>query len=282
MVRPWFSRVWCIREVALAHDAEVACGNEEINWHHFGSAIKWFADQIVNDHDLRGAREVVRTPAGWLYAYGNPYAVPFQQIFKAFREWNATDPRDKVFALLGFVEVEIDKPMVEVDYEKSVAEVCTDTAISVIQRTEDLWILMQTYHGRGRMKTLPKRTTDLSGFDLGFIDFMECVMSITLDSNYNATENFTNYFQAILECFRERRLFFMSRNYLGLGPACMREGDIVVVLDGGEVPFVLRPISDSEYALMGGCVVYDIMEGQVFDKLEQGEEGVEERMFTSV
>lgn len=37
------------------------------------------------------------------------------------------------------------------------------------------------------------------------------------------------------------RTFRLSNGAFGLGPQCMREGDIVVVLYGGDFPFVLRP-----------------------------------------
>lgn len=70
-----------------------------------------------------------------------------------------------------------------------------------------------------------------------------------------------------------RRIFRTRRGYLGLGPACMREGDIVVVLDGGKVPYILRPLTDSTYAFMGECFVYAIRNGEAYDMV--GIDGVE-------
>lgn len=56
----------------------------------------------------------------------------------------------------------------------------------------------------------------------------------------------------------------------------MRTGDIVVVLYGGETPFVLRPRGD-EFLLLGPAYVHSIMDGQLVEELEAGKR--EERVF---
>jgi hypothetical protein len=74
-----------------------------------------------------------------------------------------------------------------------------------------------------------------------------------------------------------KRIFRTRRGYLGLGPACMREHDIVVVLDGGQVPYILRPLTDSTYAFMGECFVYAIRKGEAYGMI--GKEGVKRQDF---
>jgi hypothetical protein len=73
-----------------------------------------------------------------------------------------------------------------------------------------------------------------------------------------------------------RRMFWTEHGCLGLGPACMRAGDVVVVLHGGNTPYVLRPRGD-KYLFMGQAYVDDIMNGQLMEKLSRGE--VEEQDF---
>ncbi|KAF9698899.1 hypothetical protein EKO04_003195 [Ascochyta lentis] len=75
-----------------------------------------------------------------------------------------------------------------------------------------------------------------------------------------------------------RQLFRTKRSWAGLGPKCMRNGDIVVVFTGGAMPFILRPANNGkdQYYLMGECYIYDIAMGQAYDIL--GKEGVEERI----
>ncbi|KAH7414426.1 heterokaryon incompatibility protein-domain-containing protein [Phaeosphaeria sp. MPI-PUGE-AT-0046c] len=59
-----------------------------------------------------------------------------------------------------------------------------------------------------------------------------------------------------------RRIFRTFGGCLGLGPGCMEAGDLVVVLDGGKVPYVLRPLGGPKYAFMGECFVYAIRNGE--------------------
>ena len=41
----------------------------------------------------------------------------------------------------------------------------------------------------------------------------------------------------------------------------MRAGDRVVILFGGEMPFILRP-EQAQFRFVGECYVYDLMNGQ--------------------
>ncbi|KAH6878060.1 heterokaryon incompatibility protein-domain-containing protein [Alternaria rosae] len=72
----------------------------------------------------------------------------------------------------------------------------------------------------------------------------------------------------IIRC-QNRRFFLISKYNYGIGPACMREGDIVVVLYGGDAPFVLRPKSD-KYLMLGEAYVDSIMNGELVKEVEEG------------
>jgi hypothetical protein len=58
-----------------------------------------------------------------------------------FRDFNCTDPRDKVYALLGLASVDKNMPLPKPDYSKSVSEVYITTARAIIQYTRDLTVL---------------------------------------------------------------------------------------------------------------------------------------------
>jgi hypothetical protein len=58
------------------------------------------------------------------------------------------------------------------------------------------------------------------------------------------------------------------RKNIGMGPFAMEEGDIVVILFGETVPYVLRP-RGVHYLLVGECYVYGIMEGEAIRFLQQ-------------
>lgn len=60
---------------------------------------------------------------------------------------------------------------------------------------------------------------------------------------------------------RGRRFFITRDGLIGLGPELMKERDILVVLFGGKVPFILRPI-EGGYRLIGDCYSPQLMEGE--------------------
>jgi hypothetical protein len=78
----------------------------------------------------------------------------------------------------------------------------------------------------------------------------------------------TFYDEAEIVCMN-RRLFKTENEDFGLGPESMREGDVIVVLFGGDAPLVLRP-NDESYLFIGQAYVDDLMQGQLIDAMEAG------------
>jgi hypothetical protein len=89
-----------------------------------------------------------------------------------------------------------------------------------------------------------------------------------LDFRKTQSEQESFYDEAEIVC-TGRRFFHTADGHFGLGPACMREGDIVAVLFGGHAPYVLRPCGRS-YIYMGQAYVDEIMDGQLVDQMEAG------------
>jgi hypothetical protein len=58
-----------------------------------------------------------------------------------------------------------------------------------------------------------------------------------------------------------RSCIVTNRGYLGLGRNSTQPGDIVCVLRGGNVPFILRKKVDGYYELVGEAYVHGIMDG---------------------
>lgn len=77
---------------------------------------------------------------------------------------------------------------------------------------------------------------------------------------------------------RYRRFAVTRKGYFVLGPDALQAGDVVAVLRGGKVPFVLRKVSvdggDERWVLVGECYVHGLMDGEGWDV-----EGVEEEVF---
>lgn len=66
-----------------------------------------------------------------------------------------------------------------------------------------------------------------------------------------------------------RRLFVTSTGHLGLGPAGMMSGDIIVVLLGGRVPYVLRRVDDVCWRFVGECYVDGFMYGEAMQPQDE-------------
>ena len=59
-----------------------------------------------------------------------------------------------------------------------------------------------------------------------------------------------------------RHLFMTEEGYIGLGPRAAKAGDCVCVLLGSDSPFLLRPIGNNQYQIVGHCYVHGIMSGE--------------------
>lgn len=59
-----------------------------------------------------------------------------------------------------------------------------------------------------------------------------------------------------------RRFFTTSTCTTGLGPASIRLGDFVVIVRGGQWPFILRQVAVRDYRLIGTAYVHGIMDGE--------------------
>jgi hypothetical protein len=85
-----------------------------------------------------------------------------------------------------------------------------------------------------------------------------------------------SYLELFADVTDHRRLFKTETGALGLGPEAMREGDIVTVLFGGNVPYVLRPVGDGHYRLVGECYFHSVMGGQAVEEWKKSGEPAKE------
>ena len=66
-----------------------------------------------------------------------------------------------------------------------------------------------------------------------------------------------------MSCYRV--LFTTVEKYMGLAPLTARIGDMIFLLPGADVPFVLRHVRDEEYEVIGQCYTHGIMHGERAD-----------------
>lgn len=56
-----------------------------------------------------------------------------------------------------------------------------------------------------------------------------------------------------------RRIFLSGDNHVGLGPAAMRDGDLICIFFGGQTPHILRPVGEERFEYVGECYVHGLM-----------------------
>lgn len=113
--------------------------------------------------------------------------------------------------------------------------------------------------GNGRAKYISDLATSLEQIlrDSGFEDDLG---SLPAGTKYGSTMDFT---EAVRYACQGRKLFTTETGYMGLGPSFLMPGDIVCVLHGGQVPYILRRAGrGNDYRLVGECHIQGLMEGQ--------------------
>jgi len=72
-------------------------------------------------------------------------------------------------------------------------------------------------------------------------------------------------FTNMMSCVLYRRVVRTFKGYMALAPASTREGDYVVLFEGGRLPLVVRK-NEEYWTILGDCYVHGIMNGEAFDK----------------
>jgi hypothetical protein len=82
-------------------------------------------------------------------------------------------------------------------------------------------------------------------------------------------EDIIHFLASFQQATPTRRFFITKEGHMGLGPRLVEPGDVVCVLFGSQVPFILREVDD-HYLLIGECYCHGIMEGEAMLGLEDG------------
>ncbi|KAN0089211.1 HET domain containing protein [Hyaloscypha variabilis] len=142
--RPWFQRIWVLQEAVMAREMTVVCGSHLVKWgliYQLALSVQssgMLGTYQVDPHapgiscavvigKLKLAHELIHTKE-W----------PLLELLRLTRKYNATDARDKVFALHGVV-TDPDSIGAPVDYSKSLEEVYTDVAIHGLMQRKTLF-----------------------------------------------------------------------------------------------------------------------------------------------
>jgi hypothetical protein len=147
--RRWFDRVWVLQEIALAKSALLIVGGDthEFNTRNFktttivgGKSIPW---TFSTTGLLLGlySKWKLPPPNVLFWAPGSmPNHPDLLDVLDRSRNCSATDPRDKVFAILNLVDADY-QDYVPVDYSRSVEDVYMGVAKHLIMRKRLISVL---------------------------------------------------------------------------------------------------------------------------------------------
>lgn len=335
--RPWFERAWVLQEVDLARSAAVVCGNKWVSWAQVRS---WMATE---DTTSRGSAFASIST----YGPGSPRrTTSLLHHLHRTRGRKATDPRDKIFSLMGILNPTERLAFADlVSYDHSTEEIYFQTAKKLIETSRSLEILSACGEFRGASKAswvpdweplrLKSLQLDALGahpymYDAGgspaYTDFEEnCMLTrgIQVDvvqeivdlEDISATSELSDrverncgmkstcqvhgrlhspfglldtilhgsasnvveagtppeefgYSVSSSQFTKSRNLMATTRGYIGLVPSDAQTGDVICVLLGGPTPYLLRPVDDGNYILVGECYVYGLMNGQALVHLK--------------
>jgi hypothetical protein len=153
----WF-RVWVIQEVNSAREITIMCGKYEISWskveevqnimaRHYVEQLSIIAhtepnlDRFAQIVEHRGARKLRAA------RLGSPNRLPdLHSLLCTFWAFDATDPRDKVFALIGLSSARDDSRLV-IDYSSSVRRTYINVATYILDSSKKLDFICSIPHG---------------------------------------------------------------------------------------------------------------------------------------
>ncbi|KAI1430263.1 heterokaryon incompatibility protein-domain-containing protein [Xylaria sp. FL1777] len=175
--RPWFSRIWVLQEIANAQSATAYCGGRELPWEsfrdfvHYNTTTKWI--KSIPFAVEYSARE---SPPCW-----TDITQRLLGMLIDTRSYGATDPRDKVFALIPLlareqrllraaypessressIDVSMLLPDILLNYDLSPCDVFISLAVYFLRHL-GLGILRHVTGSSSHLRTLPSWVPDWS------------------------------------------------------------------------------------------------------------------------
>ncbi|KAF2676556.1 HET-domain-containing protein [Lentithecium fluviatile CBS 122367] len=175
MSRPWWTRIWVIQETVLSRKATVHFGMLSAPWSMFADAATHYARErhslcldlagTFRGHDVlnRFSNSMLQIDDTRKHHQASENDVTLLSLLWKFRPLEASDKRDKVFALLGLTTDWQGLAPTSPDYNAGVGEVFVQTAVHNIQRSANLSVLagdLEAALARKRLSDIPSWVMD--------------------------------------------------------------------------------------------------------------------------
>lgn len=166
--RAWFTRVWIVQEAVVSAQIELGCGQEQIlksgwplDWLSlFIMALRLETSQLPRAVKLKSSLKAIRLSRGYI---NTNTRANLGELLRDVRSCKASDPRDKVFAILGIVsDAKAAFPDDSLDYDRSVSSIYTQAARFLFDHENNLRVLCEALDTREVNKDLPSWVPDWS------------------------------------------------------------------------------------------------------------------------
>ncbi|KAN0110739.1 HET domain containing protein [Hyaloscypha variabilis] len=147
----WFTRVWVFQELVFAANPWVQCGKARARWPTVYKTLLGVDTGLLDEDRKQSHKVITQMHQAWDNQQSSPKVtklqdkhVPLQiggaivgnsmlELVKARRGLGVTDPRDMIFAHVGFA-LDSGHENLKVDYSKTTQEVYVDFALFVIEK----------------------------------------------------------------------------------------------------------------------------------------------------
>ena len=108
--REWFQRVWVAQEATANSETIVCCGQDQIAWSilinllHLLDTQMHAAQRLTRRGQVSDSISFLKILRAFASDSSETHSQDLLTVIKAFGEQLSTDPRDRVFAVLGFVQ----------------------------------------------------------------------------------------------------------------------------------------------------------------------------------
>ncbi|KAF0322271.1 heterokaryon incompatibility protein [Colletotrichum asianum] len=207
--RPWWERVWIVQEICwgggmrkmlTADSVILRCGKVAIQWNLLVMACARIkVDESMHRQTIAGVEKAlhldyVRWSAKRLFGKlveGKIDATEMLQLVVEYRHFNATDPRDKIYGILGLVSfpLSIILPGLEVDYKKPVGDIYIAFAAASMKISKGLEVLRHCTEASNHKMHVAKTHGDIPWWAVSqVIGIKEGVLSIEIPGSYGFAE----------------------------------------------------------------------------------------------
>ncbi|KAH8593018.1 heterokaryon incompatibility protein-domain-containing protein [Bisporella sp. PMI_857] len=143
--RPWLKRLWVIQEVNSGTSVLAICGQHTIDWQFIALSAEWLYYYQTVFVSLKLSQTNCLN-AAFMRSLVFRIEYDILDVVGLARIFLTTDPRDKVYALLGLPNFSAQCGLMSADYSKTAEVVFRDFVEAIIQESGTLDVLSHVHH----------------------------------------------------------------------------------------------------------------------------------------